>query len=424
MTNYSTLANSLKRGLLNFSKKVSNGFSKPTQKFIADMTFGIISANSCKLTDVGRMLKEPIALKKTVERLGRNLSDFSEGEKLTRDYLNTIKPYIGSDTMLLVDAGDVAKSCSPKMEAIGSVYDGSTGKYADGYWTMGAVALTDKTQHPIPVYENLYPCTKQGGLGFRAETARCIQNLRENFDSNIPRVFDKGFDSGNIITDLIKHNEKFIIRANQNRVVVHNGKRSKTNDVARGVVCEYELVFHKKSGKTASCKIGITQVTLPNMNNIKLNMVVCKDFSEQEPLILYTNISETLESIAVRIVKAYLMRWRIEEFYAFKKQGLNFEGFRVRSLNSIRNLDLLLTITIGFIAILCENGGRIMVELIDASKRIPRTLIFLKKTKFLFYAILDGITCVLASLRCGISNLFAPPPRDNQLCFAEVKKMG
>jgi hypothetical protein len=91
---------------------------------------------------------------------------------------------------------------------------------------MGAIVLSDEKQQPIPVYENLYPCKKQGGLGFSAETLKCLQYLHENFDAGIPRVFDRGFDSGTVITELIAKNTNFILRVNQDRVVVHNGKRS------------------------------------------------------------------------------------------------------------------------------------------------------------------------------------------------------
>ena len=424
MINYNTLNHNVKRGIFNFTQRISQGLSRPESKFISSMVFGMICASSCKLTDIGRALKEPIALKKTVERLGRNLSGFSEREALMRNYLASMSSSIGSDTMLLIDGSDATKPCSPKMEAIGSVYDASEGKFADGYWTMGAVALSDENQQPIPVYENLYPCKKQGGLGFNVETAKCLQSLRENFDNSIPRVFDRGFDSGAILTELTEKNEKFIMRVNQNRVAVHNGKRSYVNDIVRGMVCENELVFNSKSGRVSKCKIGITQIALPNLKNTKLNLVVCKEFGEK-PLALYTNLSETLESMAVRVVKAYLMRWRIEEFYEFKKQGLQFENFRVRGLNSIKTLDLLLTVAIGYIGMLCENiGSKTVIELIAISKRIPKIATFMKKTKFFFYSILAGITCVLAMLRCGISHFFTPPPKNIQLCFAELEKMG
>ena len=425
MTNYNTLGNKFKVNLLNFSKNISQNLGKPAQKFVAGMLFGIIAAKSSKLTDIGRALKEPIALKKTVERLGRNLSEFSDGEALMQKYLSAVKPLLGADFVILVDAGDATKACSPKMEAIGTVKDGSTGKFANGYWTMGAVALSEENHQPIPVYENLYPCKKQGGLGFNAETAKCLQHLRENFENHIPRVFDRGFDAGEILTELVGHNEKFILRANQNRVAVHNGQRGHINEIARGLVCENEIVYQSKSGKALKCKIGMTQIVLPKLRNLKLNLVVCKSF-DGDPLVLYTNLDETLENIAVRVVKGYLMRWRIEEFYAFKKEnGLRFEDFRVRSLKAIKNLDLLLTIAAGFVGMLCgKTDTSIVVELIAASKRIPKISTFLKKTKFLLYAVLDGIACVVAALRCGIAHYFAPKSRNYQLCFADFEKMG
>jgi len=424
MINYNTLGNRLKIDLLNFSKKVTNKLTKTTQKFITDMVFGIISSNSCKLTEISRELKETIALKKTVERLSRNLSGFSEQNTIMNHYLTVVKPFLGSDTMLLVDSGDATKSCSPKMEAIGSVYDGSAGTYADGYWTMGACALSNETAHPIPVYENLYPCKKQGGLGFNFETKRCLQNLRENFTSDVPRIFDRGFDSGDIIAELIDKNEKFILRVNQNRVAVHNGRKSYINDIVRGLVCEHDLTFNSKTGNVSKCKIGITQIVLPNLKNLKLNLIVCKEFGEK-PLILYSNISETFELIAARIVKAYLMRWRIEEFYAFKKQGFRFEDFRVRSLNSIKTLDLLVTIAAGFIGTLCEKVDTIKVfELIEVSKRIGKTFVFLKKTKLFFYSVLDGITRVFSTLNRGIAYYFSPLPIDYQLCFPGLDFLG
>lgn len=417
MINYNTVGNKLKVNIINFSKKISTNFTKPTQKFISDMIFGIIAAKSCQINEISRELKESIELKKTAERLGRNISGFSENETLMQNYLDAAKSSLSSDAMILIDASDVTKSCSPKMEAIGSVRDGSTGKFAPGYWTIEAVALSDNNQQPIPVYENLYPCTKKGGIGFKAETKKCLQNLRENFDNSFVRVLDRGFDTGDIITEFSDNNEMFILRVNQNRKAVHKGKESKINDIVRGLACESEFTFHSKCGKVSRCKVGMTQIVLQNPKNTRLNLVVCKEFGENN-LVLYTNLSETLESIAVRVVKAYLMRWRIEEYFAFKKQGLKFEEFRVRSLNAIKTLALLVTIAAGYIAMLCdETKSKTMVELIGASKRIVKTSVFLKKKKFLLYAVLDGINNVFATLRCGISHYFTTSPHDNQLCF-------
>ena len=49
-------------------------FSKPMCKFLNQMVFGLQSARDIKLSNVARTLDEPIALKKTEERLSRNLN--------------------------------------------------------------------------------------------------------------------------------------------------------------------------------------------------------------------------------------------------------------------------------------------------------------------------------------------------------------
>jgi hypothetical protein len=216
--------------------------------------------------------------------------------------------------------------------------------------------------------------------------------------------------------NLLDHNEKFIMRASQNRKVFHDGKVSYINGIVDGLNCTHEMTFHSKTGNVSNCKIGLTTVTLPKLNNIQLTLIVCKEFGEK-PLVLYTNLNEPIQTLPVRVVKAYLMCWRIEEYHAFKKQSFGFEGFRVRSLQAIRTLDLLLTIAIGYIGTVCEKADTelYVVELIAISKRIEKIKPYMKKTKFFCYAVLDGITLALSSLRCGISNFFAPNPPDAQL---------
>ena len=105
---------------------------------------------------------------------------------------------------------------------------------------------------------------------------------------------------------------------------------------------------------------------------------------------------------AVTITKVYLMRWRIEEYCKFKKQGFDFEKFLVRSLKSIRNLDLLLTIAIGYIGTLSEKASESVevMEIIEASKRLYGL------AKFTFYAISDGLAVIFAKSYAGIRSFF------------------
>ena len=125
MVNYNTLGHNLKRGIFSFCKKLSNGMKKPTQKFIADMVYGIIASKSSYLTKMARKLNEKIALDKTVERLSRNLMNFEDTEVLTENYLNTVKTHFDENTVLLIDDSDISKPYSQKLEGLCRVKDGT-----------------------------------------------------------------------------------------------------------------------------------------------------------------------------------------------------------------------------------------------------------------------------------------------------------
>jgi hypothetical protein len=150
-----------------------------------------------------------------------------------------------------------------------------------------------------------------------------------------------------------------------------------------------------------------------------LNLVVCHGIGKA-PLMLITNLKSDDSRIAVTITKVYLMRWRIEEFYGFKKQQFDFEDFRVRSLNSIRNLDLLLTIAIGYIGMMSEKSDSrtIVAEVIAISKRIYGT------PKFLFYAVADGLFTVFARGKQGVADLLRLRPKDPQLSLLSGSAFG
>ena len=63
----------LKRKILNFTNKISKQLSKPERKFTADMTYGMLSAGSCILTDDANQLHEDSKKINIVDRLSGHL---------------------------------------------------------------------------------------------------------------------------------------------------------------------------------------------------------------------------------------------------------------------------------------------------------------------------------------------------------------
>jgi hypothetical protein len=412
MNYYSTLGHNLKRGIFRFCEKISGEFSRPTQKFIVDMIYGLLAGQSCYLTEIARKLKETAALDKVVERLSRNLMNFDGADKLHENYFAAMKSSFDDSTVLVVDDSDIAKPCSRKLEGLCRVHDGSAGEIADGYWVAGVSALTAGRKQPIPVYSRVYSSAEDGYVGNNAETLKSLEFLSIHFPKTNIRVFDRGYDAGYVFEYLIPREERFIVRMQGNRNILFHGEKVILSELARKYKGKYALKFKTKCGKKSDCKISTIPVSLPNHPTVALNLIVCRGLGK-EPLLLLTNLQSDDKRLGVTITKVYLMRWRIEEFYKFKKQGFGFEKFLVRSLKSIRNLDLLLSVVIGYIGALSEKTDESLelLEVIEASKRLYGL------SKFTYYAIADGLLEIFSKLYSGIASFFARPPRSNQLSF-------
>lgn len=113
--------------------------------------------------------------------------------------------------------------------------------------------------------------------------------------------------------------------------------------------------------------------------------------------------------------KIYLMRWRIEEYFKFKKQQFELEDLRVMSLQSIRNLNLFATLAAGYIGIMSseKDDTIFMLELKECSKRIYDI------PKFIFFALGYAIGHVLAGSHSGIQGFLPKKKKSQQLTLAQ-----
>ena len=103
MINYNRLGYEIKRDLANFrcprreyrrnQKRIfycgnCRAFTKRKnatpclRKFLLQMIYGILAGNKLHLSEIARSLNENITLKKTIDRLSRNLSAFKEKKRL------------------------------------------------------------------------------------------------------------------------------------------------------------------------------------------------------------------------------------------------------------------------------------------------------------------------------------------------------
>ena len=392
-------ASNMKQSLLRFAGHIGKGLKKPTRNFIEDMLYGMMVNQDVKLTEIGRGLNEECKLKYTEERLRRNVNDFDENEAVADNYMQRVIKKCRKDTLLLIDGGDITKPYGSKFEGLCKVHDGSTGKIAKGLPTVGVIALTND-KLPIPVYENIYSYEKDF-VSENNETFKALDFVDKYFDKSNIRVFDRGYDSNIITEKLLDSKVRFIVRVNNDvRTVIHKGDKINIEELAAKYKGKYALDFENQKGKKTHCKIFVTPIELPAFSGQIFNLVICKGFSDK-PMLLITNVFDDDNAICMTIVKCYLLRWKIEEFYRFKKQTFNFEDIRVMSLKAMNNLNLLLNILIGFLSMKSTESQDkpIIVSLINQVKRIY-------EAKNVLYTICAGLSIVFSIANTGLH----PPP--------------
>jgi len=220
------------------------------------MFYGLLASGSVLLSEISRSLEEDITLKKTIERLSRNLMKFDKIDELHSNYIKQVDKLIDDQTVFCIDHTDISKPNSTVLEDLGRVRDGSTGKIEDGYKILEIAALTKENKLPISVLSRLFSPEEDNYISENRETLNALKALTKNFGNKGIKTFDRGFDNKRIFDYLIKNNEKFVIRAKVNRNVIHKGKSKNilaTNNDYKG---KYSMTFKKKDKKPKTVKIS------------------------------------------------------------------------------------------------------------------------------------------------------------------------
>ena len=159
MVYFTTNTYQMKREILNFSNKISKPLSKPDKKFTADMTYGMLAAGSCLLTDVVDQLHEDTKKVNSVERLTRHLNKGIPNKAL-QSYLQTVRKWVTDEPVIHIDDSDIIKPNGYKFEALDTVRDGSKSNASKnvlekGYHVTEACVIT-KSNHPVSIYSRIH----------------------------------------------------------------------------------------------------------------------------------------------------------------------------------------------------------------------------------------------------------------------------
>ncbi len=139
-----------------FNQRYGSGFSRPQQKFIWQMLFGILKGGKVQLNSIARGLQEGRSLKKTAERLGRHLGAVGFWFELSAATLESQRHYLRQCKYMIVDLSDIQKEYAKKMAGLALVYDGSKNQVGPGYWLCNVTGVDELGKLIVPAYSELY----------------------------------------------------------------------------------------------------------------------------------------------------------------------------------------------------------------------------------------------------------------------------
>ena len=191
MDNYTINTYEMKRDIVNFSKKICEGSSKPETKFTTDMIYGIFKSKNIHLSSIAEALDENTKKAYTIDRLSDNLAA-DRNENIDKNYMDMAMNSLGDNPIFIIDDSDVTKPLGEKFEDLGIVRDGSSKNkiYEKGYHHTEIIGLTQTNRQPISVYSKLHSSNSKEYVSANNETFKGLYTVIEILDErNLTRVF-------------------------------------------------------------------------------------------------------------------------------------------------------------------------------------------------------------------------------------------
>lgn len=392
------VAHKIREQIQGFMGIIYPHFSKPKAEFIGQMIYGIEASQDVKLSEIARSLGEEIKLKKTAERLSRNLEGAGLGERLNEIIAKEGANRVKADTLIVVDTTDVHKAYAHRMPYLDRVRDGNTGETVNGYMSCLALACEVGKRRVIPLHQRLWSTQAPDFISENQELCQVVETIRQATDGRGVYVMDRGADRFKLFKYLLDNKLRFIIRlVADRRDLLCRGERRRPGDLARGCQMLYrETIVKEEQGREKKyyLEYGFRKVKLPGFDK-ELFLVVVRGFG-QEPLLLLTNVSLRRNRKNLWfIVRGYVSRWLIEDTIRFIKQSYQLEDIRVLNYERMKNLVALVLAAVYFSAVWLGESLKLKILTTRVLKIAKR---FFGIPSFHYYALADGIARLLVML--------------------------
>ena len=378
MNYFTTDVSHLKRDIVKFCYILTKRCKVVDSNLILDLVYGILASQDIKLSSITRELYEKIEDHKTIRRLSKRLKEIESKDIVKYNFREYVKRFIPIENVVAIfDDSDIVKVYGKKFEDLDLVVDGSdpNKKPKHGYHVCNACILTKNQKQPLEVFSKIYSTKSKGFKSTKAITIESINEVTKIAGNSFTGIFDRGYDDKKIFRLLNNQGTKFVIRLTSNRNMLFKGKNKNVLDVANGRKGKYKMILKRSGKKDQEIYVSYTRANLPDGDKEEFTIVFAYGLGD-EPLMLITNIDVKDGNDAIKIVRWYIDRWKIEEVHRAEKTMYNYEDMRVRSLEQINNLNFIFMLTLFFICIQIEkiDTKLLSIEIIIRSKSLKENL--------------------------------------------------
>lgn len=263
------------------------------------------------------------------------------------DPVNFEKPY----TCALEGVSTVMKSTPPG--------PGRAKRLTSGYPAITATVVN--LAQPVITYANWFSYQTADFVSEPWEIYRALRTTRSLFPHLLLRfVGDAGLDDQWLFQRVDQLQSQFIFRASHtNRLVdVYNTRLQRWEpqehlaELAETVPWTHRLQVafrHARTTRRVTVRLGWLQLRIPETQQIVWALVI-RDPDLQRRLILLTNIPSASAQEAETVYTEWRFRPRIEHTYRFdQEQGLDVEDMRVRTLERMRRIFVLVLLAALFV---------------------------------------------------------------------------
>ncbi len=359
----------LQAKLYSLVRCISKILTKPEQKFVKNMIYGMIRSKSCIIRQIVISNDEKASVEKASEKYRNHLSKPHLYKKISDAILMKSARKINRDTIIAVDDSDIMKPEAEKMEGMKIVRDGSNVyKHTLGYKLMNIAAVNSKGANDIeivPVMSELFSDS------IEIDTAKNvlfdqINDIQVATGNKGIFTFDRGYDDKKLFDNLLSNDADFIVRCKPNRNLYLNGKEMNFIEVAK--CANLDMTFRTSSKneiKAGAIRVDIKvnphKLKIPQ--TVSLWLIVCRYVNKPDNLndtfveeggffYLYANIrhlNDDKKALVEKCISGYKLRWKIEEFHRHVKQDFGWEKMQLMTYVRLKNLNAILLAALSLI---------------------------------------------------------------------------